>query len=344
MKILKFILLNLIFIATLTFAQSIQQFADIGHLELTNGDTLLNCKIGYRTFGELNSDSSNIVIYPTWFAGTSTQIVGLIEKRNFIDASKFFIIAIDAIANGVSTSPSNSELQSNKNFPKVTIEDMVNSQHKMLTEILGFKHIHAIVGGSMGSMQALQWIVSYPDFVDKAVPYVATPRRSTYDDLILKFRKRMIESYQELGADDKLINIMISYTTQLFARSPEYIVENISHDGFEKFIDKKIENREPSKTFTIENHLAQLYAMEDYNIYKDFNNSVEETAKHIKAEVFLILGKTDHLVNPAPALELAKTLNCKVLLLENNCGHLAVSCELDRCGIEINKFLGNIKK
>jgi homoserine acetyltransferase len=344
MKKLKSILLNLILLTTLTIAQSIQQFADIGDLKLTNGDTLLNCKIGYRTSGELNSDSSNIVIYPTWFAGTSTQIGGLIEKRNFIDASKFFVIAIDAIANGVSTSPSNSELQNNKNFPKVTIEDMVNSQHKMLTENLGFKHIHAIVGGSMGSMQALQWIVSYPDFIEKAVPYVATPRRSTYDDLILKFRKRMIELYQELGADDKLINIMISYTTQLFARSPEYIVENISHDDFEKFIDEKIENREPSKTFTIENHLAQLKAMASYNIYKNFNNSVSETAKHIKTEVFFILNKTDHLVNPTPALELADELNCKVLLLDNNCGHLGIGCELEKCGIAINQFLSSTKE
>ena len=132
---------------------------------------------------------------------------------------------------------------------------------------------------------------------------------------------------------------MLNYTTQIFARSPEYIVENVSHDNFEAFVYDKIENRNPSKTFTIENHLAQLGAMEDYNIYKSFNNSVLETAKNIKTKVFFILGKTDHLVNPAPALELAKALNCKVLLLENNSGHLAVGTELKRCGKEIAVFL-----
>jgi len=334
-KILTFTLI----LTSILFGQSVQQYANIGDLKLESGETLQNCTVGYKTFGELNADSSNIVIYPTWFAGTAEQITGLIGQNKLVDDSKFYIIAIDALANGVSTSPSNSELQSGKDFPKISITDMVNSQYKMLTENLGFKHIYAIVGGSMGSMQALQWIVSYPDFIDKAVPYVATPRRSSYDMLIMQFRKRMIESYKELGASDDLINIMISYTTQLFARSPEYIVENIKHEDFDIFIDEKIENREPSKTFTIENHLAQLNAMESYNIYKNFNNSVSETAIHIKTQVFFILNKTDHLVNPAPALELANELNCKVLLLDNNCGHLGIGCELKKCGVEINKFL-----
>ncbi len=339
MKKIKFVLFTIVLISSLLFPQAKQQFAEIGNLKLLSGCTLFNCKIGYRTFGKLNSDSSNVVIYPTWFGGTSQHISNLIGEGGIVDSSKYFVIAIDALANGVSTSPSNSKLQSGKDFPEISIDDMVNSQYKMLTENFRFKHIHAIIGGSMGSMQALQWIVSYPNFISKAIPYVASPRRSTYDRLIMQFRKRIIETYRELGADDKLINTMLNYTTQLFVRSPEYIIENISHDDFESYLDKKIENREPSKTFTIDNHLAQLKAMISYNIYKGFNNSVTETAQHIKTKVFLILGKTDMLVHPAPALELADELGCKVLLLENNCGHLAPGCELKKCGIQISSFL-----
>ena len=336
-KILLLILLY--YFSTTIFSQSKQQFAKIGNLTLESGDTLFNCEIGYQTFGKINADSSNVIIYPTWFAGTSSQISRLVQKSKFIDDSKYFVIAIDALANGVSTSPSNSKLQKGKAFPIISIIDMVNSQYKLLTKTLGFKHIYAIVGGSMGSMQALQWIVTYPDFIDKAVPYVATPRRSSYDDLLMRFRKRMIHSYQELGASDSLINIMLNYSTQLFARSPAYIVENISHEKFENYISEKIENRKPIKTFPVENHLAQLNAMESYNIYKHHNNSVSETAKHIKAEVFFILNKTDHMVNPAPALKLAKELNSNVLLLDNNCGHLGIGCELRRCADSISVFL-----
>ena len=329
----------LFLLTSILFAQHEQQYAEIGNLQLETGKTLQNCKIGYRTFGTLNSDSSNIVIYPTWFAGTSEQITGLIGQNKLVDDSKYFVIAIDALANGISTSPSNFEVQLGNDFPKISILDMVNSQYKMLTENFKFKHIYAIIGGSMGSMQALQWIVTHPDFISKAVPYVATPLRSTYDDLIMQFRKRMIESYRELGASDELINVMINYTTQLFARTPDYIIEKISHNDFDKFIDEKIEHREPSKTFTIDNHLAQLNAMENYNIYKYFNNFVSETAKQIKTKVFFILNKSDHLVNPTPALELAKVLKCQVLLLDNNCGHLGIGCDFEKCRVEINRFL-----
>ena len=130
----------------------------------------------------------------------------------------------------------------------------------------------------------------------------------------------------------------MNYTTQLFAYSPEYRVEHTTPEEFPEYIEK-IESREPSKIFTIENHLAQLQAMENYNIYKDFNNSVSRTAKHIKTEVFFILGDTDMLVNPEPALELAEALKCEVLMLENDCGHLSVGCELKKCASEINQFL-----
>ena len=338
MKTIKYHFTLLLILSSITYAQSKQLFAEIGDLKLENGETLYDCKIGFRTFGTANSDHSNVIIYPTWFGGTTAQLVDLIGPGKLIDDTKYYVIAIDALGNGISTSPTNSELQGGNEFPEISIEDMVNSQYKLLTEYFEIEHIFAIIGGSMGSMQALQWIVSYPDFIDKAIPYVATPRRSSYDMLIMAFRKKMIKSYQELGADEKFIMTMMNYTSQLFAYSPEYRVENTTPEEFPVYIEK-IESRKPSKIFPIENYLVQLQAMETHNIYKDFNNSVSATAKTIKTEVFFILGEADMLVSPEPALELAEILNCEVLMLNNDCGHLSVGCELKKCGSEINQFL-----
>src|SRR5258708_35502252 len=92
-----------------------------------------------------------------------------------VETTKFYLILIDALGNGVSSSPSNSISQSKILFPQFSIRDMVNTQYKMLTEKLNIHHLAAIVGGSMGALQALQWAVSYPDFMDKVVAIETTP-------------------------------------------------------------------------------------------------------------------------------------------------------------------------
>jgi homoserine O-acetyltransferase len=75
--------------------------------------------------------------------------------------SAYFIICADAIGNGLSTSPSNSQTQPDLSFPRFSIRDMVASQRKLL-DALGVERIASIVGASMGGMQALQWASAIP--------------------------------------------------------------------------------------------------------------------------------------------------------------------------------------
>ena len=201
---IKIFLLLLIFSFSVVCAQSEQKIAVIGDLKLLSGDTIKNCKVGYRTFGSMNKDSSNIIIYLSWFGGTTEGIATLIQIKSFIDSSKYFIIAIDALGNGVSSSPSNYELDDSV-FNNLTISDMVNSQYKFLTKILGINHLHAAIGGSMGSMQVLEWGVRYPDFIDKIVAYVATPKMSSFDLLWMSTQLNLIESSRRNGMTEKEI-------------------------------------------------------------------------------------------------------------------------------------------
>lgn len=338
MQKIKFLLLILVLLSSIVFSQSQQLFDDVGDLNLESGEILYNCKIGYRTFGKINEDRSNIVLFPTWFGGTTGQLVDLIGPGKLIDDTKYYVIAVDALGNGVSSSPSNSELQPGIDFPEISIEDMVNSQYLLLTKILKVNHLFAVIGGSMGSMQVFQWIVSYPDFINKAIPYVCSPRRTTYDQLLMHFRKELILSYQELNASDTLIQKMLNISSAIFARSPEYIIEHIGYNDLPDYLEK-LENTKPKKTFTINNYLCQLEAMSTHNIYKDYDNSVRATSKLIKAKVFMIVSMTDQLVDPTTSFELADALNAQVLELTNNCGHLAVGCELAKCSKEIERFL-----
>ena len=84
-----------------------QQFAVLGDFRLESGEQIRDCRLGYRTFGRLNSDKSNVVLVPTWFAGTTSDFQLFFGSGKLIDASIYFIVAIDALGNGVSTSPSN---------------------------------------------------------------------------------------------------------------------------------------------------------------------------------------------------------------------------------------------
>jgi len=334
-KILAFSII-LFIISSVQFAQSQQKYSEIGNLKLVNGDVLEKCVIGFRTFGKLNQDSSNALIFPTWFEGTTDDITRLIQKYSFLDTTKYFIIAIDALGNGVSSSPSNHNVYKIKSIPKITIRDMVNSQHKFITEKMKLNHLFGAVGGSLGAMQVLEWSIAYPNFISKIVAYVGTPKMSTYDLLWINAQLNIIEAGKKYGVTDKEIRKSIAMIMAVMGRTPDYFVEKIKREDFADYI-KKFDN-EFSSSFTLDDYEYQLKAISNHDISKEFNGSMEETAKQIKAKLFLIISETDLLVNPTETKRFAELTIAKTLLLNNNCGHLAVSCEIERCRKAISGF------
>jgi len=74
----------------------------------------------------LNDDKSNVVLWPTWLTGSSKQLIPLTGPDGYVDPTHFFVILVDALGNGISSSPSNSSVQPRMNFPVFTVRDMVN--------------------------------------------------------------------------------------------------------------------------------------------------------------------------------------------------------------------------
>ena len=121
-----------------------QQFASLGDFKLRSGEVIRDCRIGYRTFGTLNEQRSNAIVFPTWASGTTEQLKSNIGPSRLVNSEKHFVIAIDALGNGVSSSPSNSKLQPRMSFPTFTLRDAVETQHVLLTKVLHLDHVKAL--------------------------------------------------------------------------------------------------------------------------------------------------------------------------------------------------------
>lgn len=310
-----------------TYAQSVndnkQQFASLGDFVLESGEKIIDCKIGYRTFGKLNADKKNVVICLPGAGGRSFDEQQWVPG-NIVDTTKFYLIIFDTFGNGVSSSPSNSSKQSRARFPVFTITDLVRSQHKVLTEKMNINHLVAVLGFSMGGIQSFQWSVTYPDFMDKIMPFMGTPKMSAYDLLWITMIFELIKDDPEYKDGNYAVNPPIVKAAHLFpmiSNTPEYFNNNIALDTFNVWL-KSIEKQIPPDW---NDFVWQITACRMHDIGAKFGNSLDNAAKAIKAKAYIIVNKQDHTVNPIAAIKFASKVNAKLFVIDDEEGHVALS-------------------
>ena len=308
-----------------------QRFAALGDFRLESGEVIRDCRIGYRTWGKLDASRSNAVLFPTWFTGTTAQLAPNFGAGKMVDPAAYYTIAVDAIGNGVSSSPSNSAAQPRLKFPRFTIRDMVESQHRLLTGTLGLTHVRAVMGISMGGMQTFQWMVSHPEFMDRAIPIVGTPRLTPYDTLLWEAERHAIESdanwnhgdYKERPATamrtvSDIHNLAISTPARYNQQNRGKEMKGVLAESEKGTLDSMDTN----------DWYRQLEAMLAHDIFQPFGGDQARAAVAVKAKVTVIVAVSDHMVNPAPALEFGRMLRATIVELTGDCGHIATGCEM----------------
>jgi homoserine O-acetyltransferase/O-succinyltransferase len=161
---------------------------NLGDFQLEEGGTIKNCQIAYSTFGQLNANRDNAILITTWYSGTSKIMEQVYQgKGHAIDPDKYFIIVVNQIGNGLSTSPHSTS--GGSGFPRVSIADDVRAQHKLLTQQFGIETLALVTGGSMGAQQTWEWAVRYPDMVKRAAPIAGRARNTPHNFLFLETLK-----------------------------------------------------------------------------------------------------------------------------------------------------------
>jgi homoserine O-acetyltransferase/O-succinyltransferase len=288
-----------------------QQHASLGDFTLQSGQVIRDCQLGYRTFGQLNATGSNAVLVTLWSMGRSSQVGRQIGPGKLVDPTRHFVIAVDPLGNGVSSSPSTSDHQPGEAFPTFTIADMVEAQHQLLTRVLKIHHLKAVVGTSLGGMQAFQWATAHPEFMDQVVTISGSPHATAAEQARWKLwsedvqRPRWKRAAHELG--------------KLSARGVFSQLRLDRHD-----------------------YARQAQAIIAHDVSRPFG-SMEQAARVVRARMLVVVSPTDDVVDPATSRAFAALVrapgSARMLELDGRCGHGAPSCEKEALWQAVGQFL-----
>ncbi len=168
----------------------------LGDLRLESGESIRDCTVSYVVHGAqrapgVPADGVPVVLALSAIASHHHRLDFLIGPGRALDVSRFAIVAIDALGNGLATSPSTSVAQPDTAFPRFSIRDMVASQAAVL-DAIGVGRLHAVAGASMGGMQALQWAVSHPARVGRVVAMTPMARTTAWAAAINECSRRAL--------------------------------------------------------------------------------------------------------------------------------------------------------
>ena len=349
-------------------------------LKLENGEKLGPITIAYETYGKLNQDRTNAVLILHSLSGDA-HAAGLHEGEKTpggwdsmigpgkaFDTDKYFVICSNVLGGCKgSTGPSSINPKSAKpyalDFPLITITDMVNCQ-KRLIDHLGIEKLLTVVGGSMGGMQVLSWLMNYPKSIRSAIPIATTAKHSPQQIAFNEAGRLAIMAdphwnsghYYEGKPPDKGLAVarMIGHITYMsdismsekFGRqkkgtSPgEKFTADFEVEGYLRYRGDNFVKRFDANTY--------LYITKAIDHFDGFGGkSVQEAFQHVQAKVMVIAFKSDWLYPAYQSQEIVKAcksagLQTSYCEVDSTYGHDAFLLEIEEESHLIRHFLKKI--
>jgi homoserine O-acetyltransferase/O-succinyltransferase len=267
---------GLMLASTSTFAQQAPSFPApkdgtfiAKDFKFSTGDVFPELKIAYKTIGD-PANPAVLILHGT--AGSSANMLtpgfagAMYGPGQPLDAAKHFIIIPDALGTGGTTKPS-SGLKAK--FPKYNYDDMVDAQHRLVTEGLGIKRLRLVMGNSMGGMHTWVWGVRYPDMMDALVPMASQPTEMSSRNWMM--RRLMIETvkadpdYQDgnYTLQPKMLRIAnVFYATGTNGGDLAYQKQAPTRDAADKLVTARLAANPPADA---NDFIYQWASSADYN-------------------------------------------------------------------------------
>ncbi|MCK9555789.1 homoserine O-acetyltransferase [bacterium] len=364
-------------------------------LELECGRKLSPVDVCYETYGKLNSRKDNAVLVAHALSGDA-HAAGLhsaddkkpgwwdifIGPGKAIDTDKYFVICSNIIGGCKGSSgPGSINKKNNKpygtTFPPITVRDMVNVQ-KRLIDHLGIKNILAVIGGSLGGMQVLQWAVDYPAVVKSAIVIASTAKLSAQGIAFNAVGREAITSdpnwfkgdYYDKGKNPEkglAIARMIGHITYLsedaieqkFGRKTKADKDAVNGDSpamvdftqDEYEIESYLSYQGDSfvKRFDANSYLYISKAMDAFDLYRDYG-SLENAFKDVKSGFLIVSYTSDWLFPTWQSKEIVKALKANNISvtyynIKSESGHdsFLVEKEIGELEEVVSPFLDNIR-
>lgn len=321
---------------------------ELGDIVLSGGATLRAAKLAYKTYGTLNAAKDNVIVYPTWYSANHADNEWMIGEGMGLDPTKYFIIIPNQLGNSVSSSPSNTpEPYDRARFPRLTVYDQVVLQHRLVTEKFGIEKIKLVCGWSMGAAQSFQWGASFPDMVERILPFMGAAKCSRHNFVFLEGVKAALTAdaaFKEGFYDEPP-------RKGLRAAARVYAGWGFSQTFYRKFLDLQIPERPfggrapdvPWNYSSLEDFL--VYFWEGFFLPKDVNDllsliwtwqnaDISGDPKYggdfkaalagIKAKAIVMPGSTDLYFPPEDSeIEVAHMPNAELRVCVSDWGHFA---------------------
>lgn len=315
-------------------------------LHLACGRTLDEYELIYETYGQLNPTASNAVLICHALSGThhAAGYHDMTDRKpgwwdtcigpgKPIDTNKFFVVSLNNLGGcHGSTGPNTINPKTGKvygaNFPMVTVEDWVHTQAR-LADRLGIEQWAAVVGGSLGGMQALQWTISYPERIRNCISIAAAPRLSAQNIAFNEVARQAIITDPDFHAgnftDEGTIPKrglslarMVGHITYLsddsmgekFGR--ELKAERLNYDfhnvEFQVESYLRYQGEQFSNSFDANTYLLMTKALDYFDPAAAHGGDLSATFAHAKANFYLISFTTDWRFSPARSKEIVDAL------------------------------------